>query len=48
MKVKKNQRTRIIEYIRRFGSITTWEAYADLGVACLPTRISELIKEVYT
>lgn len=47
-KVKRNQRTRIIAYIREFGSITTWEAYQDLGVACLPKRISELIKEGYT
>lgn len=46
-KVKLNQRKRIINYIRAFGSITTWDAYRDLGVACLPKRISELKKEGY-
>ena len=44
---KFNQRKRIIAYIKQFGSITTWDAYKDLGVACLPKRISELTEEGY-
>ena len=26
------QKDRIINYIREFGSISSWEAYADLGI----------------
>lgn len=44
---KQNQRKRIIAYIKEFGSITTYEAFNDIGVACLPKRISELKKEGY-
>lgn len=39
---KPTQRDRIIRYIRDFGSITSWQAYADLGVSQLATRIFEL------
>ncbi len=42
---KINQRTRIINYILKFGSITSRDAFMDLGVACLPKRISELKKD---
>lgn len=45
---KINQRIRIIKYIQDFGSITTKEAFTELGVACLPKRISELKKEGYS
>lgn len=44
---KLNQRKRIIKYLQNFGSITTKDAFMDLGVACLPKRISELRKEGY-
>lgn len=37
-----NQRQRIIDYIRQFGSITSKEAYNDLGITQLATRIKEL------
>lgn len=33
---------RIIAYMRKFGSITTFEAFTDLGIVKLTTRISEL------
>lgn len=33
---------KILEYIRRFGSITSWQAYADLGITQLGARIWEL------
>ena len=39
------QAKKIIEYINRFGSITPMEAFMDLGITKLATRISELRKE---
>ena len=38
------QCTRIIQYIKDFGSITTLEAFTELGVVRLGARISELRK----
>ncbi len=38
----KPQQQRIIDYITAFGGITTLQAYNDLGVTCLPSRIFEL------
>ena len=35
---------RILEYMERFGSITTYEAFLDLGETKLTTRISDLRK----
>ena len=32
----------ILKYIRDFGSISTWEAMMDLGVARLASRIYDL------
>ena len=40
-----NQGERVIDYIKRFGSITPMEAFSDLGITKLATRISELRKE---
>jgi len=37
-----NQHDRIIEYIKRNGSISTMEASQHLGIAYLTTRISEM------
>jgi len=45
--MKINQRQRIINYIREFGSITSLEAYKDLGITQLATRISELKEQGY-
>lgn len=36
------QRDRVLQYIRDFGSITSWQAYEDLGIMQLATRIFEL------
>lgn len=41
------QTERIVEYIRRFGSISSREAFNDLGVSRLSARISELKDEGY-
>lgn len=39
---KPNQCDRILQYIKDFGSITTWQAYQDLGVTRLASRIWDL------
>lgn len=39
------QSKRIIEYIKRFNSISPIEAFRDLGITKLATRISEMQKE---
>lgn len=39
------QREAIIEYIKEFGSITPLQAFADLGITKLATRISEMRKD---
>lgn len=45
--MKITQRERIVEYIRKFGSITSSDAYNDLGITQLATRISELKEQGY-
>lgn len=37
-----NQKEQICDYIERFGSITPMEAFADLGITKLATRVSEM------
>ena len=39
------QREAILQYIEEFGSITPMEAFSDLGITKLATRISEMRKE---
>lgn len=36
---------RIIEYIKEFGSISPMEAFRDLGITKLATRVSEMKME---
>lgn len=43
-----NQRNLIIKYIKDFGSITSYQAYIDLGITQLATRIKELKEEGYS
>ena len=38
------QTEKIVKYMRDFGSITTMQAFLDLGVTRLASRISELEK----
>ena len=45
--MKITQRDRVINYIRKFGSISSWEAYKDLGITQLATRIKELKEQGY-
>lgn len=44
---KPTQAQRVIDYIRQFGSITQFEAFIDLGVMRLASRISELKEQGY-
>lgn len=44
---KPTQAQRVLDYIRKFGSITQLEALGDLGVMRLASRISELRKQGY-
>lgn len=46
--MKITQKDRIINYIREFGSISSWEAYSELGITQLGARIDNLQKEGYT
>lgn len=48
MAKKVTQRDRVLQYIRDFGSITSYQAYTDLGVTQLATRIFELKKRGYS
>ena len=45
--MKMSQKDRIINYIREFGSISSWEAYSDLGITQLGARIDQLKKDGY-
>lgn len=39
------QREAILQYINEFGSITPMQAFADLGITKLATRISEMRRD---
>lgn len=41
--MKTTQAERIYEYMNRFGSITPMDAFSDLGITKLATRVSEMI-----
>ena len=41
------QHERIRKYIDDFGSISPMEAFADLGITKLSTRIGEMIRDGY-
>ena len=45
--MKVTQCQRIIDYMRQFGSISTIEAFKDLGVARLASRIHDLKAQGY-
>lgn len=42
-----NQRQQILKYIEDFGSITSYQAYIDLGITQLATRLKELKEQGY-
>ena len=41
------QKELILQYIKDFGSVTTYEAFSDIGCTKLTTRISELRQDGY-
>jgi hypothetical protein len=43
-----SQKERIIEYINKFGSITSLQAYMDLGISQLGARIDGLERDGYS
>ena len=44
---KPTQKDKVLRYIREFGKITSWDAYSQLGVTQLATRIFELKQDGY-
>ena len=44
---KITQKELIIKYLKDFGSISSWEAYAELGITQLGARIFELKEKGY-
>ena len=44
---KPTQNQRILDYLGRNGSITQFEAFIDLGIMRLASRISDLKKQGY-
>ena len=46
--MKANQKQRILDYIRQFGSITSKDAYVDLGITQLGARIDGLERDGYS
>lgn len=46
--MKQTQCDRILDYMTRFGSISTLEAFNDLGVARLASRIHDLKRRGYS
>lgn len=43
----KSQKTEVIEYIKKNGSITSYEAYQRLGITQLGARLDDLRKDGY-
>ena len=44
---KVTQRDRVLQFIKDFGSITSYQAYTELGCTQLASRISELKERGY-
>ena len=47
LKSKPTQCQKILDYIERFGFITSWQAYADLGITQLGARVWQLKERGY-
>lgn len=45
--MKASQCDKVLEYMRRFGSITKFEALADIGCKNLASRINDLRQQGY-
>ena len=44
---KPKQKQQILDYMNRYGSITPMDAFEDLGITKLSTRIGELKRDGY-
>ena len=44
---KVTQKEMILKYLQDFGSISSWDAYAELGITQLGARIFELKEKGY-
>ena len=44
---KPSQASRLLDYLKRFGSVTTWEAFQELGITRLSARIFEIKERGY-
>ena len=42
-----SQASRLLDYLKRFGSVTTWEAFSELGITRLSARIFEIKERGY-
>ncbi len=42
MDTKKTMKDRVLEYLKKYGTITSWEAYSNLGC----THLSEYIRQL--
>lgn len=42
-----NQRQMVLQYMKDYGSITSYQAYIDLGITQLATRVKELKEQGY-
>ena len=40
--MRKSQKERILDYMDEFGSISSWEAFRDLGITRLAARASDI------
>ena len=45
--MKKTQIERLLDYIKDYGSISSWEAYSELGITQLGARLDQLKREGY-
>ena len=45
--MKTTQTQRILQYLEDFGSITTYQAFIDLGITRLASRICDLAQQGY-
>ena len=45
--MRMSQEKQVLQYMRDFGSITTYDAFTDLGITRLSARINELRKTGY-
>lgn len=41
------QKERVVQYIKQYGSISTWEAFRDLGITRLAARVADLENDGY-